>query len=349
MRAARLVVVCVVAACGGKSPPPKSAEAPKALTLQGAAPPEAPPPAPVQPVPPPPPPAPTPTQATNPALAADLALLPADSEAVIGVDIGRMRQSEIWTMFAHTVAAKVPQLAQFQTMCGFDPFATLTTVAVGIKHLGGPDPEAVVVVHGIPTDQLGACVPKLKKIAAKTGMKIKVDKDTFTFSAKTGNPMTVGFLDAQTVLAVSSPSASEASWNSAKTGGSALPTSPAFMAMLHQLSATDPLIALFNGNSAAFSKTAAVGVKMKALFGTLDLTSSLTLDFRMRLGTPDEAKQFTTMAQGQISNPQVKQMFDRLDVTADGADVRFQIAMSADKLRALVAMVGGMIGTMGSP
>jgi len=61
-----------------------------------------------------------------------------------------------------------------------------------------------------------------------------------------------------------------------------------------------------------------------------------------------------TMTKGQTNNAQVKAMFDKFDVSSDGADAKFAIAMSAEKLKALAAMVGGMIpggggGGMGGP
>ena len=52
------------------------------------------------------------------------------------------------------------------------------------------------------------------------------------------------------------------------------------------------------------------------------------------------------MAKGQTSNPQVKQMFDKLDVAADGVDAKIGVAMSNQKLQQLIGMVGGMMGGM---
>jgi hypothetical protein len=67
---------------------------------------------------------------------------------------------------------------------------------------------------------------------------------------------------------------------------------------------------------------------------------------RIRLASADEATQFVNMAKGQTSNAQVKAMFDKLDVTNDGADAKISVAMSNQKLQAMIAMVGGMMGGM---
>lgn len=292
----------------------------------------------------PPPPA---KPAINPTLANDLGTLPVDSEAVFGIDVAHIAQSQIWKMISPQVASKLGWFGELQSTCGFDPFATMSTVAVGMKGLNGTA-EGVLVLHGVPTAQIGACVPKmtanLKKTKSKT--KITINKDTFTVVDEKNSKATVGFIDPQTVLIVVGPNATDAAWVTAKAGGGALATSPAFMEMLGKISSTDSVVALVNGS--ALGKASSMGVTMKALFGSLDMSDSLTVDLRMRVSSADEAKQLDTMMKGQISSPQVKQMFDRLDVTSDGADVRFQIAMSAQKFQALAGMVGGMIGGMGN-
>jgi len=116
--------------------------------------------------------------------------------------------------------------------------------------------------------------------------------------------------------------------------------------MYSKINTGDSLWMLINGNSPALAKAGAMGVKPKAIFGSLNVTDGLTMDVRIRMGTPDEAKSFVSMAQGQIGNPQVKQMFDALDVTNDANDARISVKMSAAKLQALVGMVGGMMGGM---
>jgi hypothetical protein len=74
------------------------------------------------------------------------------------------------------------------------------------------------------------------------------------------------------------------------------------------------------------------------------VTDGLTLNFRMRLGTPDEATNMVAMAKGQLG--QLKQFVDKVDVTSDGADVKIDVAMSKDKLMSLVGMMAGMMGGM---
>jgi phage-related minor tail protein len=76
------------------------------------------------------------------------------------------------------------------------------------------------------------------------------------------------------------------------------------------------------------------------------VTDGLAVDLRVRLATPEEANNLVTMAKQQTSNPQVKNMFDKLDIGSDGSDVKVNLAMSQQKLMALVGLVGGALGGM---
>ena len=78
----------------------------------------------------------------------DLALLPADSEIVIGMNLGQMQQSALWKQFVE------PRLAggetqnvvdDFKTKCGVDPLKMIGSFTVGAR--GFPDnPTGVAVV-----------------------------------------------------------------------------------------------------------------------------------------------------------------------------------------------------------
>ena len=116
--------------------------------------------------------------------------------------------------------------------------------------------------------------------------------------------------------------------------------------MYSKINTKESMWLLINGNAPFMAKAAQAGVKPKAVFGSVNVTDGLTVDMRIRLGSPDEATQLVNMAKGQTNNPQVKAMFDKLDVTADGADAKIAIAMSNAKLQQLIGMVGGMMGGM---
>lgn len=289
------------------------------------------------------------TSATPVAVAGgdDLALLPVDSEMVMGLNFAQLQQSALWKQYAPKLMEKAGgDLAEFKAACGFDPMDAIKSVSIGMKGLGGTTPDGAIVIHGPEKAKVMACMDKAKAEAAKKGSELTVDGDVVLVKDKSGNNTAFTFVNDSTILAVIGASATKDAVLAAAKGGSALKSSPAFVEMFSKINTGDSLWMLMNGNSPAFSKMGAMGVKPKAVFGSINVTDGLTLDMRIRLGTPDEAKNLVAMLQGQINNPQVKQMFDKLDVTQDGSDAKFSVAMSNQKLQQLASMVGGMMGGM---
>jgi len=85
-----------------------------------------------------------------------------------------------------------------------------------------------------------------------------------------------------------------------------------------------------------------MGVKAKAVFGSLNVTDGLSLNLRLRLETPDAAQQLTSMSKQQMA--QAAKMFDQIDVAADGSDVKYTVVLSNQKLQQLIAQFGPMLG-----
>jgi hypothetical protein len=237
-------------------------------------------------------------------------------------------------------------LAEFKAACGFDPLEAIKSVSLGMKGLGGNQPDGSIVVHGLDKGKSMACLDKAKAEAAKKGTEITVDGDVFSVKDKEGQTTVWSFVNSDTLLGVVGPNASKDTLLAAAKGGSTLKSSQTFVDMYSKINTKDSLWLLVNGNAPFMAKAAQAGVKPKAVFGSINVTDGLTVDLRIRLGSPDEATQLVNMAKGQTNNPQVKSMFDKLDVTADGADAKIAIAMSNAKLQQLIGMVGGMMGGM---
>jgi hypothetical protein len=275
----------------------------------------------------------------------DLSLLPADSEVVLGLNLAQLQQSALWKQFAPKLMEKAAsELADFKTACGFDPLEAVKSLSAGMKTAGDDKADGVVVVHGPDKGKVMACLPKAKEEAAKKGGDVTIDGDVFSFKGKNGESMFWTFVNNDTMVGAVGPSSSKDSLRAAAKGGSALKTSQTFVEMHSKINTKESLWFLVNGNAPFMAKAAQAGVKPKAVFGSVNVTDGLTVDMRIRLGSPDEATQLVTMAKGQTNNPQVKQMFDKLDVTSDGADAKISVAMSNQKLQQLMGLVGGMMG-----
>ena len=281
----------------------------------------------------------------------DLSLLPVDSEAVIGINFSQVQQSALWKQFVQPklAASDLSGIQKFKALCGFDPLETLKSVAVGLKGLGGDAPTGAIVVHGFDKSKSMSCFDKegVSDIE-KDGSKVTIDGDVVMITDKSGKQFGFTFVNDTTALAVIGPdAATKEGIKKVAAGGGALKTSPAFVEMFQKISTGDSMWMVMNGSSPMFNKAAAMGMKFKAMYGSVNVTDGLTVDLRFRFNTPDEAAQLVTMTKGQINNAQVKAMFDKIDVTSDGADAKFTVAMSAEKLKALAGMVGGMMGQMG--
>jgi hypothetical protein len=280
--------------------------------------------------------------------ASDLSLLPADSELVMGLNIGQLSQSALWKQFGPKIMDKAAGgLADFKAQCGFDPLEAVKSIAIGLKGIGGTgNPEGAVVIHGPDKAKVTGCVDKMKAQAAAKGTEITVDGDVVIVKDKKGVSTAFTFVNDTTMLGVVGPNGTKDGVKDAAKGGSTLKSSATFVEMYQKINTQDSLWMLINGNAPFMSKASGMGVKPKAVFGSINVTDGLTLDLRVRLATPDEAAQFVNMMKGQTGNAQVKAMFDKLDVTSDGADAKFSVAMSNQKLQALIAMAAGMMGGM---
>lgn len=275
----------------------------------------------------------------------DLKLLPVDSEAVMGINFAQLQGSALWKKFVEPQMMKgdfPSKLAQFKDKCGFDPMSAIKSIAIGMKGVGADNPDGVIVVHGAGKKDSLACFDKMKDEAAKSGDEITRDGDVVIVKSKKGETVAITFVTDDTAVAVVGPNASKDGVMKAAQGGSTLSSSAAFVDMYSKIDTQASLWMLVNGNAKVFDKAAAMGVKPKAVFGSLNVTDGLAVDVRMRLESADQATQMANAFRGQLAGFQ--SMVDKMDVGNDGADVKVAVAMSQQKLEALVKNFAGMLG-----
>lgn len=283
------------------------------------------------------------------AAADDLTLLPVDSEIVLGINVAQVQQSALWKQF---VEPKIlasgdfnTKLADFKQKCGFDPMSAVQSVSLGLKGLGADKPNGAFVVHGLDKTKVWACLDTMKAEITKDGTEFNKVGDVATFkNPKDNETAAVTFINDSTLLAVVGPEGTVDGVKAAAAGKSALKTSPQFVDMYGKVKTSDSVWALMNGNSKAFDKMGQMGAKPKALFGSLNVTDGLSVDMHLRFETPDAAASIANLAKSQVES--AKQFVDKADVAADGADVKFSVVMSNEKLQTLIKQFGGMFGAM---
>lgn len=273
----------------------------------------------------------------------DLSLIPVDSEVVLGVNWSQLQASPLWKQFVEPEMKKdnefVANMEKFKTKCGFDPMTAVKTMSIGMKGLGGDMPDGIMVLNGLDKAKSMACVDKWQDEAAKENVTITKDGDVVLMKDKGGEGAGMTFLSDNRALVVIGKSVDVAAVKKAAAGGSTLSTSPAFVEMHGKIAKDQSLWFLANGNSKIFEDAAQLGLKPKAVFGSLNVTDGLSADVRARLESPDQATQTVANFKGQIDA--MKGMVDKLDFTAEGADVRLSAAASVQKLQSLMKMFAG--------
>lgn len=279
----------------------------------------------------------------------DLALLPMDSEAVIGINFSQLQGSALWKKFVAPQIAKsdMSGLQKFKDVCGFDPLDAMKSVAIGVKGIGGTDPTGAIVVHGFDKAKSTACFDKNVGEAEKDGSKVTIDGDVVLITDKSGKKLGFTFVNDSTALMVLGPDAeSKAKVKAVASGNTALNKSASFVELYNKLNAQDSIWMIVNGKSAAFQKVP-MPFKLQALFGSLNVTDGLTVDLHMRLSSADEASNLVNTYKPKLSGPEVKMYFDKFDFSSEGPDVKVGVAISGQKLQQLAQMAMGMMGSMG--
>lgn len=273
------------------------------------------------------------------AAADELAFLPMDADVVIGLDAQQIFGSALWKHLEPQLMQRLGQgLQELRAACGYDPFAALRSVTVGAKA-GGGSFDGVLVVRGLERDRTMACAGR----ALAQRARVTIEGGVVTISQKPGEPPVVmTFADPRTLVIAPS----RAKLDAALASGAPLRRSRAFSELWALIDAKQALWAIANGGSSAFDGLSALGIRPRAMFGSVALGDGLTMTGRLRLASADEATQLAATVQGQLGPAQA--MVDRVEVGADGVDLTLRVSMTTAQLDTIIRMTSGMWGG-GSP
>lgn len=286
-----------------------------------------------------------PKNPTTPAAPAggDLGLIPVDSELVLGVNWGQLQASPLWKQFVEPEMKKdnefIKNMEMFKERCGFDPMTTVSKMSLGMKGLGGDMPDGIMIIHGLDKAKAMACADKWQAEAAKEKVTITKDGDVILAKDDRGEGAGMTFLSDNRMVVVIGKNVDTAAVKKAAAGGSTLSTSPAFVEMHGKINKDQSAWFLANGNSKIFEDAQQLGLRPKAVFGSVNVTDGLSADIRARLDSADQATQTVANFQGQVKA--MAGMFDKLEMTADGADVKLSGAASVPKLQSLFKLIAG--------
>jgi RNA polymerase sigma factor (sigma-70 family) len=171
----------------------------------------------------------------------DLALLPADSDAVIGFNFAQVRQSTLWQRFVAPQLAQDDGIREFTTLCGFDPLASLGSVSLGLKGLGSNGSmSGTIVIHGFDKTKAMTCFDQHGVAdAEKEGTKVTIDGGVVLISHP-DQQAGFTFVDDTTAVIVLGPeAATKEGVLRVAAGGGTLATSSAFAETLSYVNTDD--------------------------------------------------------------------------------------------------------------
>jgi hypothetical protein len=274
--------------------------------------------------------------------AGDLALLPAESEVVFGMNLGQMQQSALWKQYAEPrLAERRPMMDEFKAKCGVDPIKMISSVTAGLR--GFPDnPSGVAVVHGLDKAKLLDCLDKHKDELAKDGGQVTRDGDVVLFKSDRGEPVAAQFTNDSTAVVVVGPNASAAAVKAVVGGGSSLKSSAPFLEMYKKVKTGDSIWGLASGK---VLDRMPLGLKIAAAYGSINVTDSLAVDTRVQFDKPEAATQAAEMANAQAKQF-TPQYVDKAEATADGNELHVSVVVSGQKLPGLVPIIMMAVAAM---
>ena len=292
---------------------------------------------------------------------ADLALLPADSDAVIGINFAKVRGSALWQRYIAPKLAGAGNMHELDSLCGFDPLTSLGSISLGLKGIGAGDHNTtgVIVVHGFDKTKAMSCFDRRGVgEAEKDGSKVTIDGDVVLITdANDREHLAFTFIDTTTALVVIGADAkTKQGVERIATGNSGLQTSSTFAESLQAINTDDSLwMVLADGSSIMKVINGAIepitSIKVGTAYVSVDVTDTLALDTGLRLGSPETAAKLVSTIQAKMAeNPAAHaftRYFDQLDVVADGSDLIVSFAMSADQIAQLISSFA-TLGSLGS-
>ncbi len=279
----------------------------------------------------------TPAASVSRALGDPIGFLPGNSELVLSVDGDQLRTSALWTLADQKLrAAGGSSLTTFTTTCGFDPMSSIRHVTLGLRGLERDVPEGVLVLTGLPRQKLVDCFARTDISSRST---LTVDGDVYTIR-KASDPSAVifTFVDDTTLVVLVGASTNRSALDKVIASGAPLRRSPAFTQLLDQVDTSAAIWGAVHGRSSMFDITRG-SQKPTAVWGSIRLEDGAALSMRLRFGDTATAQQLVNLAQTQIQGA-AQMFFDRIDVSADGAEVAVEAAMSEAKLSTLLSLIG---------
>jgi len=274
----------------------------------------------------------------------DLALLPADADLVVGIDMARIQRSPLWQQLVAPAIAREADLASFETECGFDPIASLGSVTVGMKGMFG-NMTGAIVIHGFAKAKVFPCIERQSKKHPDNRKAVRIDGDVLLVSRDGVDHAAMTFLDDTTALLVIGADANKDGIAKVAALRGAPPASSAYSDMIREINTDDavwlavgegsPLLDRMNAKAAGHT-----AIQLHGFYGSVDFADGLVINAGARTGSPELVAKLVADVQRKLdehaASGDLSQRFEQLDINADGGDVIVSLAMTPVQLFALI-------------
>jgi hypothetical protein len=305
-----------------------------------------------------------------------LAMIPLNSDGVLGLDLAKLRGSELYKSYQKQVEALAAEgLDQVKQLCGFDPLPKIQKLVVGgvgNQRTG----DATAIVKGLDKAETLGCLQKAAA-QAQNDFKVTVDGDFAIVetletpgtdlvappaadagaeaapgapavappvpSPVVGESVSLQFTDDSTVVIArrGGKSVDKAGLAAiiAGTAGDSITKSPGFMEMIDAVDTDAVIWFVVNGKADAVQKAGRGFLSFDAAFGHVQVTSALDVSVNLRLESDAAAERFAQMSQRQLDSMKkslMKDMIGDAKVEQKGRDVRFTLHETREQLQKLV-------------
>jgi hypothetical protein len=264
-----------------------------------------------------------------------LALVPADSDILIRVDVAAVRTSPWFAKYERLV---LEYLFPAFLECEYDPLKEVTTVTVGIPM---DSEQGVFVVRGLDRDKTLDC---LRSSKATTNTTVAFDGEFVTLTNKSGAVNLLTFPEPKVMVMQGSKNPTKETMNAALKSGAPIRANRMFVALMDKLPPGATLAMVSRPDSKRFTNLLEnrVGARARHMYGTLHVTDRVTAKFVLVLKDPKDAATLEAQMRPQVEAS--KPYMERFDVRAAGDSLTMEFSMTEAQISAMVDMVKSMMG-----
>ncbi len=293
----RLALVAALVACGSSTPPP----APLAGTT---------------------------AERPDPRFTDPLALVPANSDIVMRIDVAAARKTPLWARYGDRLLAT---LAPALATCPEAPLKDLATISVGLVLT---DANGLFVIRGIDRDRLHACLRR----PSDTKTTATFERDHVVLTNASGNQNLITFVDRTTMVMHGSKGATAEGLRRGLTMGAPLRKDPSYQALESRMSPGGVFSMIMPGSSQVMAKFATqIGERIAGMVATVHLTTTVAFHVRVITENPAAAARVLKFLEPAIAS--ARQSYDTVDVRIEGTDVVMEAGFSEAQLDMIIELV----------